>query len=122
MNEEVPERKTGESTEKECYVANINEEVAQNVETEKSEAEERRVDEQEGQYNENDHSTKDVGDSSQNLKRKREQIVINSCFEKIGRKGRKKVRCKVCRDNPDVLLSHKKASRYPLFVPQRGVK
>ena len=87
--------KIGESTEKESYGANINEEVAQNVETEKSEAEERRVDEQEGQYNENDHSTSNVGDSSQNLKRKREQIVIYSCFEKIGRKGRKKVRCKV---------------------------
>eukprot|EP00794_Sanderia_malayensis_P005008 gene5008-5666_t len=120
INEEVPEKKTGESTEKESYGANINEEVAQNVETEKSEAEERRVVEQEKQCNENDQSTSNVGDSSQTLKRKREQIVINSRFEKIGRKGRKKVRCKVCIDNPDVVLSHKESKQIPAFCTHEG--
>ena len=120
INEEVPEKKTGESTDKESYGANINEEVTQNVETEKSVAEERTVDEQEGQDNENDQSTSKVEDSSKTLKRKREQIVINSCFEKIGKKGRKKVRCKVCKDNPDVVQSHKKQAGTLFLYPSGG--
>lgn len=47
------------------------------------------------------------------LKRRREQtkISIDSFFEKVGKKGRRKVRCKVCFENPDVVQAHKKANR-----------
>ena len=61
-------------------------------------------------------------DVRKSLKRKQEptKISIDSCFEKVGKKGRRKVRCKVCFENPDIVQAHKKSKQTPSFCTKDG--
>ena len=61
-------------------------------------------------------------DVRKSLKRKQEptKISIDSCFEKVGKKGRRKVRCKVCFENPDKVQAHKKSKQTPSFCTKDG--
>ena len=53
-------------------------------------------------------------------KRKRDKLDIDSYFEKIGNKGRKKIRCSICYKYPDVVKLHKKSDHVPSICTSSG--
>ena len=55
-------------------------------------------------------------------KRKRGKIDIDSCFVKVGSKGRKKVRCSICCKFPDVVNLHKKSGHIPPICTMTGAE
>ena len=54
------------------------------------------------------------------LKRKRSKSTIDKCFERVGSKGRNKIRCNVCFKHPDVVKLHKKSAQVPQICKEIG--
>ena len=54
------------------------------------------------------------------LKRKRSKITIDQCFERVGSKLRKKIRCNVCFKHPDVVKRHNKSEQVPPICIEIG--
>ena len=54
------------------------------------------------------------------LRRKRPKITIDQCFERVGSKGRKKIRCNVCFKHADVVKLRKKSDQVPPICTEIG--